>query len=112
MTKGSRRWAPEEVACGFDRPGILCASATSFTGVSSGGLLTGVSALRKKCAQRELKGKNRVLVQKIDVELTMLTDFGKSNPDFGKMRSHSDGNIVLKLAAGTVVMLFVAVNLV
>jgi hypothetical protein len=41
----------------------------------------------------------------------MLTDFGKCNPAFGKMRSHSDRHIVLKLAAGTVAMLVVVVTL-
>jgi hypothetical protein len=46
------------------------------------------------------------------MESAMLTDFGKSNPNFGKMRSHSGGTIMLKLAAGSVAMIFVAITLV
>jgi len=40
----------------------------------------------------------------------MLTNFGKSNPDLGKVRSHHDG-AALKLATGIATMLLVAVTL-
>jgi hypothetical protein len=40
----------------------------------------------------------------------MLTEFGKSNPDLGKVRSHSDTVAVLKLVAGAATTLLVAVS--
>jgi hypothetical protein len=40
----------------------------------------------------------------------MLTDFGKSNPNLGRMRSHNEG-VALKVATGVATMLLVAVTL-
>jgi hypothetical protein len=40
----------------------------------------------------------------------MLTKFGKSNPDFGRVRSHGDTAAVLKFAASAATTLLVAVS--
>jgi hypothetical protein len=43
-------------------------------------------------------------------EVAMLTKFGKSNPDFGRVRSHGDTAAVLKFAASAATTLLVAVS--